>query len=363
MEFIKYALISLTVSFALAPIVIGLLYKLKLRQQGKIEVDKILQGRKRTIGVPVMGGSIIVITVLILYFVLGIHKDLGYTPVVLLVGGAFVGFLDDFIDVIGKQKKTADVVYTKVNPIVYRNFFTWKLFQYLSWPFRIFSRSVDNAGSVRTGLKASHKLFLEIILAFVISYLFYIEKGGVFWIPAIGSVDLGIFSILVNSIFMVLICIGFSVADGIDGMSAGTHAIAFAMVGILAYFLGNETVASVCLIIVGAELTFYYFNIPPARVEMSDIGTVPLGMLFVLLLGYINRVAVSPVIGFVHVAEFLSSFLQTFWVMFFSKKLFKMAPIHHHFEMLGWSPEKIVMRFYFISLVVGLSGVLLGLSL
>lgn len=363
MEGIKYVLVSMVISFVLAPLVIGILYRLKLRQKGKSEVDYMIKGRDKSIGVPVMGGSIILITVLILYFCLGLQHRLGYIPVVVLLGGGIIGFLDDFLNVFSRAESDNPVVYSKANPVIYRNFVTWSIYRMVTWPFRLFSDSVDEAGSYQTGLKASHKLLMMIVLVGVVEVMIFRDTGSIMWIPGVGDVDLGVFTIMINVLLMIIFAMGFSVADGIDALSPGTQAIAYFMIGLLAHFLGYDDFFLLTMLIVGAQLTFYYFNIPPARIEMSDIGTIPLGILFAVIGIMINRAFVLPVIGLVFVSEILSSFFQTFWALLFQKKLFRMAPIHHHFEMMGWSHEKIVMRLYFVAIGVGLSGILFAMSL
>jgi len=363
MEEIKYILSAILVSFLIAPVVIGLLYRFKLQQKGKHEVDSVIEGRSRSIGVPVMGGLIILLTVIILYFYFGLQRSLGYIPVVILFGGGVVGFLDDFLNVFRRPAKKGTVVYSNVNPFIYKNFLTWSIYRTITWPFRLFSDSVDEAGSYQTGLKASHKLLLTIIFVGVVEIMILKEMGSMMWIPGVGNVDLGMFTVFINMFMMLVFSMGFFVADGIDALSPGTQAIAYLMVGLLAHFLGYDDISLLAMLVVGAELTFYYFNIPPARVEMSDIGTIPLGILFAAIGIMMNRALILPVIGFVFFAEIASSFLQTFFAVFFQKKLFRMAPLHHHFEMMGWSQEKIVMRFYFFAVGVGLAGVLLALHL
>ncbi|MBN2100553.1 hypothetical protein JW710_01515 [Candidatus Dojkabacteria bacterium] len=363
MKQIQYILLSLVATFFIAPAIINILYSLKFRQKGKDEVDQVIKERKKKIGVPVMGGLMILISVISLYFVLGLYQKLGYIPVIIFGLGGGLGFVDDFMNVFSREKRNNVEVYEKVNPIIYRNFFTWTLFRYITWPARVFTGSVDEAGSYQTGMRASQKLFFEILLSVLIAYLFYLGFGGEMWIPIVGIVDLGWFSVVVNSCLLVLFSMGFSVTDGLDALSAGTHAIGFALMGILAAMLGYESVSLFCMLIVGSELTFYYFNIPPARVEMGDIGTIPLGMLFVYVAMLTERSLITPIIGFIFVAEVLSSILQWLSSVFLLKKIFKMAPIHHHFEVLGWSQEKIVMRFYFIAIGAGLAGILLAMSL
>ncbi|MBN1618726.1 hypothetical protein JW887_05310 [Candidatus Dojkabacteria bacterium] len=360
-----YILISLILSLIIAPLIIEILYRLKFRQHGKVEVQEHSKTKKTNIGVPIMGGIIIILTVTILYFSLGMQNRLGYLPLIIILGGGIIGFLDDFYDVIGKKNGSqTPVVYSDVNPIVYCCYPIWLLFKYLSWPFKLFSRSVDDAGSVKTGLQASKKLFIEIIVSFVIAILIYQStKGANFWLPVIGDLNIGFWSVLITTSFFVIFALGFSVADGIDGLSAGNHAISFAILGVVCYALGFLWLGHLCMVVVGSELTFYYFNIPPARVEMSDIGTIPLGLLFAFIAISINRAILLPFFGVIFFMEIFSDVIQVFFATFFLRKIFKMAPIHHHFEMIGWSLEKIVMRFYFFSAVFGLVGAAIALYL
>ncbi len=366
MDLILYILMSLALSFLWAPIIIGILYRLKFRQKGKAEVDEKIKSRKKTIGVPVMGGFIIVIPLLLLYFFLSLHQSsMGYIPVVILVIGAAIGFLDDYLDLFGKVNGSKTKVYSKVNPFIYRNFLTWSIYRWITWPFRIFNKTVDDVGSIQSGLRASHKLLLELGLAVGISYWWYKMSGDAgdpnFWLPIIGELNIGWWIVPISTLIMVAFSAAFTITDGLDAISPGTHAIAYFLMGLVANYLGYTDVAILCMLVLGTELTFYYFNIPPARVEMSDVGTVPMGMLFAFIGLATNRLMILPIVGFIFVAEILSTILQSFSAMFFTKKVFKMAPIHHHFEMMGWSREKIVMRFYFVAIVVGLMGMVVAM--
>lgn len=363
MEYLQVALYGLITAFVLSPIVIGLLYKLKFQQQGKIEVEEVLAQQKKSRGTPVMGGIIIIFTVLLWYFILGLQNTLGYLPVALIGFGALIGFLDDFFDLFGKRNVRKDVVYSRTNPILYANYFTWYAWRLISWPFRIFTKSVDSLGSYRSGLSSSNKFFMEILLAGVISYFFYkATQDTTVWLPFLGEANLGVIIVAFNTFVMVAFSRAFSVSDGMDGLSAGTHTIAFLALGLLAIFLGRSDVAVLCFLLMGAELAFYYFNIPPARVEMSDVGTIPLGMLFALIGIMIDRTLILVIIGGVFVMEIASSLIQTTFVAFFSRKVFRMAPIHHHFEIKGWSREKIVMRFYFFTAVLSMIGILIAIA-
>ncbi len=350
-------LVGFIISFIIAPVIINVLYKLKFRQHGKKEVDSLLQDRTYNIGTPVMGGFIIILPLIIFYIIAKIYLKLGWGPLFLIVTGAILGFLNDYYDLKGKNVKTW--VYSKVNPIEYKNFKTWLIFKYLKAPFRL----LDSLGSYTSGLPSSVKLLLQFIISVIaLSMVSHIVPLNAVWIPFVGTFVIPRWLAYVfYGLVMVAFSNAFNVTDGLDAMSPGNHFISFLSLGILAWALGHINVAILAFFIAGTELTFYYFNVPPARVEMSDVGTLPLGLLFGLLLVFINRALVGPLLGFVFVIEIASSFIQSFFARYFKKKVFKMAPIHHHFEMLGWSKHKIVMRSYFVAIVTSLIGILIGL--
>ncbi len=364
---IGVAVFGLFSSFIFAPFIIGLLYKLKFKQIGKQEVDALIKNRQESIGTPVMGGLIIIIPLIIFYYLAHLHVRLGYGSLIVIVCGALLGFLNDYIDLKGKHSDNVEAhVYSKVNPLIYRNFTTWLMFTYFTAPFNFILNIVNSVSSYTTGLKASFKFLLQFIIslgALIVVHFTFLPLDKI-WIPFWGDLILHP-ALLIGfyALIMVAFSNAFNVTDGLDAISPGNHLISYFLLGILAWILGYGSVAVLSFFIAGAELTFYYFNVPPARVEMSDVGTLPLGMLFALLFILINRVLISPIIGIVFFVEVLSSLLQGLYAKIFKRKLFKMAPIHHHFELLGWSREKIVMRSYFISLAFGLLGVLIALVL
>lgn len=167
-------------------------------------------------------------------------------------------------------------------------------------------------------------------------------------------------------LFLVIFLGTFSsgVIDGIDGLAGGVMAIIFAAFASIAYFQNQIDIAAFSLVISGAILAFLWFNIPPARFWMGETGM--LGLLFTLVvIAYLTDTAlILPIIGFPLVITSLSSFIQIT-----SKKLrgpqkgkiFRIAPLHHHFEALGWSREKITMRYWVISLIFAVIGVIVAL--
>ena len=149
--------------------------------------------------------------------------------------------------------------------------------------------------------------------------------------------------------------------DGLDGLSGGTLAIAFASYGLIALVEGQVALAAFCGIIIGALLAFLWFNIYPARFFMGDTGSTALGMTLGVIAFLTNSVAVLPIIGFIFVLEAASLIIQVISKKFFKRKVFLVAPIHHHFEALGWPETKVTMRFWVISAVMGIIGVMIAL--
>jgi len=355
-------LLSLCLSFLIAPIVINILYKLKFRQMGKSEVETIITNRKKSIGVPVMGGIIIVFPFLVVSLCILPHSQLILAIMVTTILYSILGFINDFYDLTGKINIKEGKVYSRVNKIVFKNFTTWSIFRYLTLPFKLLAYPIDSVASFQTGLRPSIKFYFEYLLAIIIMTFAY-QQGlaTIIWLPFGITITNLYVVILFNATVIVSFINAFSWTDGVDAISPGNQGISFMLAGILSLVLGYYSFAIMSFTIVGAEITFYYFNIPPARIEMSDVGTIPLGFLFALLCILTNRTILSPLLGIVFVIEILSSILQGFSLSIFKKKVFDMAPIHHHFEIKGWSKEKIVMRSYFIQLVAGIVGLLLAL--
>lgn len=157
------------------------------------------------------------------------------------------------------------------------------------------------------------------------------------------------------------------VIDGIDGLSGGVFASIFAAYAIIAYSYNQVDIAALCAAIVGGLLAFLWFNIPPARFYMSDTGTMALTLTLASVafltdqLGAGVGIAVLPIIGALLVITVLSDILQVFWKRVFHRKLLRIAPLHHHFEAIGWPGYKVVMRYWVLSIALAFAGVLIAI--
>ena len=218
-------------------------------------------------------------------------------------------------------------------------------------------------GSNQKGFASHHKLLSHVVVASIaISFLLFNAHETTFNLAGLIDVPLGFLYYPVILFFMLFFSSAFGVTDGMDGLSAGLHSVSFFFLGLVAIALGYTEVAYLSFMVVGAELAFLYFNINPARMEMSDVGTVPLGMLFFFLAVLMSIEFGIFIIGFIYVIEILSSVLQVLSVKYRNgKRILLVAPIHHHFEKQGWPETKVTMRFWLVNVIVGLLGVLIAL--
>ena len=218
------------------------------------------------------------------------------------------------------------------------------------------------------GLKLRFRLLIVIILSFLIGWWFY-DKLDVTAVrlPFDGLLEIG-FLIVPFFILTSLALYASGVIDGLDGLSGGIFLAIFASYAIIAFSQNQIDLAAFCAALCGGLLAFLWFNIPPARFYMSDTGSMALTLAIPTIafmtdeLGGGIGVAVLPIIGFLLVITVASDILQMFWKYWFGRKLFRIAPLHHHFEAIGWTPEKVVMRYWVLAIVFAFLGVIIALS-
>ena len=228
--------------------------------------------------------------------------------------------------------------------------------------------------------KASHKgvsgkvrLLLEFAIAGVASFIVVNEVNTFLYVPFFNDVgiELGVFYYAFAAFVIVGAGNAVNLTDGLDGLAtmpviiaAGTFALIAYLVGRVDYsdYLGIPYVegagelAIFCAAIMGAGLAFLWFNAPPAAVFMGDTGSLALGGALGAIAVATNHEVVLAIVGGLFVFEALSVIIQVFWFKRTGKRVFRMAPIHHHFEQLGWSESKVVIRFWIVAIVLALMG-------
>ncbi len=218
------------------------------------------------------------------------------------------------------------------------------------------------------GIQLRYRLLVVVLLSFFIGWWFYTKLDvTAVRLPFDGLLELG-FLIVPFFILTSLALYASGVIDGLDGLSGGVFLAIFASYAVIAFSQNQIDLAAFCAALCGGLLAFLWFNIPPARFYMSDTGSMALTLAIPAIafmtdeLGDGIGVAVLPVIGFLLVVTVASDILQMFWKYWFGKKLFRIAPLHHHFEAIGWTPEKVVMRYWVLAIAFGFLGVILALT-
>ncbi len=214
------------------------------------------------------------------------------------------------------------------------------------------------------GLSAKLKLLWLTIFSMAGAWWFY-EKLGYnsinIPIPGIEAVEVGIWYIPIFIFIIIATANAVNFTDGLDGLASGLLILAFGGFGIIAYVKGLLILSALCAVISGANLAFLWFNVPPAHYYMGDTGSLALGATLGVIAMLTGQVLILPIIGFIFVIEALSVIIQLTSKKFFKKKVFKIAPIHHHFEESGWEEFTIVMRFWIVGGIMAAFGTILGL--
>lgn len=329
--------LSFSLSLLLTPFLTNFLYRYRLgkniRNDGTTPIYSKLHAQKA--GTPTMGGALVWGTTLLLVFIFWfLDRKLGFEyfhrfnfltrketllPVGAFFGASLVGLVDDFLDV--RQK-----------------------------------------GHKGRGLSFRFKVWLYAFVAIIGAWWFYFKLDFTsIRIPFLGNFDLGWW--FIPFFILVVVGVSFSVdlADGLDGLAGGVLMIAFFCYTIIAFIQGRENLATLISVVCGSLLAFLWFNVFPARFFMGDTGAMGMGVLLAIVAFLTNTVFLLFFIGFIFFIEAASTIMQIFSKRFFGKKIFLSTPIHHHFEALGWPETKVTMRFWIISAVMGIFGVIIYL--
>ncbi len=209
------------------------------------------------------------------------------------------------------------------------------------------------------GLSLTKRILLVALIGFIGGWWFFYKLGisGVF-VPFVGHFDIGLLFIPFFIIVMLAVFSG-GVIDGLDGLSGGIMASIFAAYTGIAFFQNQIDLATFCAVVTGAILAFLWFNIPPARFYMSETGMLGLTATLTVIAFFTDSVLVLPIIAFPLAATTASDIIQIFSKKTRGKKVFKAAPIHHHFQALGWPSYKVVMRFWIIGIVCAIVGMVI----
>jgi phospho-N-acetylmuramoyl-pentapeptide-transferase len=219
---------------------------------------------------------------------------------------------------------------------------------------------VRGEAGAKSGLSFYHRALVVTIIGLVGALWFYTKLDPAINVPFFGPVDIGLWFIPLF-ILVMLSLFSSGVIDGLDGLSGGVMAIIFgAYVGI-AYFQNQIDLAAFCAAVLGATLAFLWFNIPPARYYMSETGILGLTTALTVVVFLTKSVFWLPLIALPLAITSLSVIIQLLSKKFRGKKVFLVAPLHHHFEAIGWPAYKVVMRYWIVGIICAIVGMILTL--
>lgn len=329
------SIFAFLLALSLAPAFIRFLHHHKLGKQLRITATT---GEAATIfnelhakkaGTPTMGGILIwgtVILVLLFSRVLSyfglidhslINRNETWLPIFTLITSAFLGLLDDYINIKGKSK----------------------------------------------GLAVKPKMFWLLLFAAMGAWWFYYKLGfNSIHLPGFGDFQIGLWYIPLFIFVISGTANAVNFTDGLDGLAGGLLIIAFGGFAVIAFAKGLFILSAFCAIIVGALLTFLWYNVPPAKFYMGDTGALSLGATLGVIAMMTDSAIALVMIGAIFVIETLSVIIQLTSKKLFGRKVFLIAPIHHHFEKLGWSEATVVMRLWILGGMLATIGLILRLA-
>lgn len=273
-------------------------------------------------GTPTMGGLMISFVVIVITGVFNVYGRLSMLlPIGILLAAAILGAIDDRMNLVGGKK---------------------------------------------TGMTARFKMAWLTLFGLVAAGILHLSTIGLglhhVYVPFLGRFDIGFLYLPIALFVIVGTANAVNFADGLDTLAAGLAAIAFVAYGVIAYRQGQVGVVTFCFTMVGSLLGFLWFNAHPAQVFMGDTGSLAIGSSLAVAAFMTGQWLLLPIVGGVFVAEAVSVILQVgYFKATGGKRIFKMTPLHHHFEQSGWSETQITMRFWIVGMMCGLIGVALAL--
>ncbi len=212
------------------------------------------------------------------------------------------------------------------------------------------------------GIKAKPKFLFLIIFAVLGALWFYYKLGyTAIHIPRIGDPEIGMWYIPIFILVIVSTANAVNITDGLDGLAGGLLILAFTAFGAIAYTQGLFILAIFCGLLIGSLLAFLWNNVPPALFYMGDTGSLAFGATLGVIAMMTDSLIVLLIVGLIFIVETLSVIIQLISKKFFKKKVFLIAPLHHHFEKKGWGEAKITMRFWIIGAMLAVVGTIIGL--
>jgi phospho-N-acetylmuramoyl-pentapeptide-transferase len=349
---------SFFISVVLYPIYIKFLYRFQLGEG--IRVDGPETHLKKS-GTPTMGGLIILVSVFFTTLFLNLNITQTIFPLFVIALSGLFGIIEDLTKISAK----IGYEFFKFNPG--NNFIVKSIKKSLNFilgkPAKLFVEFWRILGSkTDRGLQSYQKFLIQASIAGFVSYWTYYKLGWDYiWFPFIENITIGFWYPILIFFLFFLVLNSVAISDGIDGLVGGLSLIAFLAFWVICYSLGYKSLSGLIATFVGALVVFLYFNVFPARLFMGNVGSHILGAALALIPILIHREILIFVIYIVFLVDGLSSPIQSYFYKLTKKRLFLMAPIHHHFELKGWPETKVTLRFWIFGMIAAFAGILIAL--
>jgi phospho-N-acetylmuramoyl-pentapeptide-transferase len=353
-------LVAILFAFAIAVPIINLLYHFKITRQMEVDFSAVIDQRRQKVGTPVMGGLIIVATVLLISLFVNFNGSTKIPLLVFLIS-AVLGGLDDVLNIYGIARKVKPLHRINRLIMVHANYLV-RVWYFITYPWHAYKAFFYMLGSnPGKGIQAHEKILINGVAGIAVFIWMYYLAGwqdpGQIYFPFEISINIGLLMLPFIVLTVLVMSNAVNIADGMDGLSAGMLLPGFLSFMAISMLRQDANMALLCASAVGGLIAYLYFNIPPARVQMGDVGSLSMGTLMAVIALEMRVPFLLLIIGFPFILEFGSSLLQGIARRVIGRRILMMAPLHHHFELLGWKEEKVVMRFWLLAIFCAFLGV------
>lgn len=357
---------SMLFSFAIAFPLITLLYKFKITRRLDFDFTTVIEKVNLKAGVPIMGGLIVVLSVIVLNLTFNPDRSDQDLMVLLFIFSvsALLGGFDDILNIYGRERAKLRPLNRTLKLIRVHSSIRKRVSLIIGLPWAAYKRFFFMLGSnPGKGIQAHEKIIVQSIAGIALGIGVYsytnILDPGLVHIPILDIfINIGFLIIPFAWITVLLMTNAVNLADGMDALAASQLLFSYVGFFVIAVVKGEEWIMFLIATVIGSLITYLYFNIPPARFQMGDVGSLALGALLAGVAFMVGEPLLLLIISAPFVVTLLSAVAQGLGRRILGRRIFRMAPIHYHFQMKnGWSEEKVVMRlalFGFVMMIIGL---------
>lgn len=311
-----------------------------------------------------MGGLLVIITVAAITILFNWDRKLTWAPIGVMLFAAALGGIDDFLNIFGEKRRSRKLGQVMTLIRVHKDW-RMRLWYMVTLPWSLFKRtSVWLGSNPGKGVYVHEKLILQFAAGAVAAWWIWSKLGSAWqyiYFPFVGDIFVGWLIIPIIIFIVMFTANAVNIADGMDGLAGGMLIMTFTALTLLSWLDGFGRIAVLNATVVGALIVYTYFNIKPARIQMGDVGSLGLGALLAINALAIGEIGTIFFLGFLFYVEAITVLIQVGGRHILGRRIFRMAPIHHHFELIGWSEEKTIMRFWIVHLFFVILGVWLSL--